>query len=106
MAHLFECLVIWVVDPTIVFIHKIYIGIFLLSVYYIGQSRIVGKLQQAGGGEGIVSFMKKIRQNNSQENKDEKEKDVLFSPWQGPVPANVITVFIKINPTLQAATFV
>ena len=49
--------------------------------------------------------MKKIRQNNSQENKGEKEKDVLFSPWQGPLPANVITMFIKINPTLQAATF-
>ena len=49
--------------------------------------------------------MKKIRQNNSQENKDEKEKDVLFSPWQGPLPANVITMFIKINPTLQDATF-
>ena len=56
MAHLFECLVIWVVDPTIVFIHKIYIyiGIFLLSVYYIGQSRIVGKLQQAGGGGNCI----------------------------------------------------
>ena len=62
--------------------------------------------QAGGGGEGIVSFMKKIRQNNAQENKDEKEQDLLFSPWQGPLPANVITMFIKINPTLQAATFV
>ena len=87
------------------FIKYIYIGIFLLSVYYIGQSRIVGKLQQAGRGEGIVSFTKKIRQNNAQENKDEKEQDVLFSPWQGPLPENVRTMFIKINPTLQAANF-
>ena len=64
-------------------------------MYYIGQSRIVGKLQQAGRGEGIVSFMKKIRQNNAQENKDEKEQDLLYSPHGQKMPENVITMFIK-----------
>ena len=49
--------------------------------------------------------MKKIRQNNSQENKDEKEQDLLYSPHGQKMPENVRTMFIKINPTLQAATF-
>ena len=53
VAHLYKCLVIWVLDPSAVFIHNIYVT-QCVGTTYKGQSRIVGKLQQAGWGGNCI----------------------------------------------------